>query len=129
MSGQGKKYWFSVTNKRLTHQPITRKIIVCKTLNVIFFFFFFKQKKKKKNFQPPPTQTPPPPLLHAGNCRTATLEVWGSHEATPEWPHGPLAATPNSVVGLWRPVAEMVFCFKTKIVKGKVLIQCFARFC
>jgi hypothetical protein len=48
MSGQGKKYWFSVTNKRLTHQPITRKIIVCKTLNVIFFFFFFILKKKKK---------------------------------------------------------------------------------
>jgi len=31
---------FMPTNKRLTHQPITRKTIVCKTMNLIPFILF-----------------------------------------------------------------------------------------
>jgi len=37
LSGQGRKPVFSATNKILTHQPIIRKNIVCKTLNLILF--------------------------------------------------------------------------------------------
>jgi hypothetical protein len=53
------------TYKRLTHQSITRKTIIFKTLNLILFLTFFFSLIKKKNpnhrlFQTPP----PPPLFH-----------------------------------------------------------------
>jgi hypothetical protein len=60
-----------LTNKRLTHQPITRKIIVCKTLNLISFYTFFSMKKNSQRLptQMPSSPPPPPPLLHAGHRR------------------------------------------------------------
>jgi len=132
---------FSTTNKILTHQPITRKIIVCKTLNLILFFFYFfslknkKQKTKKKNSQLPAIAHPDiadtaprwkPPRCHfpVGRGRAATPSYWGV-AARPSGSHPQFRHRAVAVVASgWDD-----FLFKTKIVKGRVLIQCFAKFC
>jgi hypothetical protein len=46
---------FMPINKRLTHQPRTKKVAVGKTLDHPPFFYFFSLKKKNNNKKPPST--------------------------------------------------------------------------
>jgi len=71
------------TNKKFTHQPITKKQKkVCKTLNLIPPPSFFFSLKKKKKF--PTTAIIAAAAPHAGNCRATTPEVWQWLWATPK---------------------------------------------
>jgi len=78
---------FMLINKRLTRQLITRKTIVCKTLNLIHFYFylfftFLVLKKKNPNYCHPRCR-----------CRCSTPETavrpGGSH---PQFWRGAVAA-------------------------------------
>jgi hypothetical protein len=78
------------TNKRLTHQPITRKTIVYKTLNLIHFFFLPFLVRKKKNQKKNQKKKRTPNHGHPRRRHYSTLKI----AARP--PHAPrVAARPS----------------------------------